>query len=105
MGYAMGYVMGSFLGHFLDPLGFTIAILGSLFIRKPWQVLLVGLITASIVETILTTTQYTRTWGEGIVIGVVASSLHAAIGFAIVKAFKDHRRDKKTRADPMSTPS
>ena len=105
MGQVTGYVIGSFLGHFLDPIGFVIAILGSVFITKWWQILLVGLITASIVETLLIMTQYTRIWGEGIIIGSVASCVHAAIGYAAVRAFKGRQRNNKTQADPMNTPS
>lgn len=71
-----------FLAKFLDPISFIIAgISGYKFYSKPWHTLIfIGIITSVIVEAILTSTQITRTFGQGLPLGVIVSCLHALIG-------------------------
>lgn len=76
-----------FLAKFLDPVSFIIAgVSGYKLYNKPWYaILVIGIITSVIVETLLTSSQLTRTFGEGLPLGIVVSCLHALIGRFIAR--------------------
>lgn len=76
-----------FLAKLFDPLSLIIAgVSGYKLFNKPWYAtLVIGIITSIIIEITLTSTQLTRTFGQGLPLGVVASCVHALIGRFIAK--------------------
>ena len=75
-------LLALFLAKFLDPISFIIAgISGYKFYSKPlYTIILIGIMVSVIVEAVLPSTQITRTFGQGLPLGVVVSCLHALIG-------------------------
>jgi hypothetical protein len=75
--------MVMFLAKLLDPVGFVVSLVVVLFSKKKWIILLAAALAAAVGETILSATQYTRTWGQGLPIGFLAGLVHASIVFGI----------------------
>lgn len=94
----------------LDPLMLVIAALITLAARRWWHVLVVGFVVALISETILNSTQILRVWGEGLVPGFIAYSIHSALAFWAIRKWRCRRREPVAPADQLasgeaSTPS
>ncbi|MFK5894349.1 MAG: hypothetical protein QM504_14095 [Pseudomonadota bacterium] len=92
----MWYIIGSIAGKLLDPIGFFIVLFISFLSRKKWIIPIAAIIAAVATETLLTSSQYTRIWGEGIVYGLIASGLHALICYWIIGAFKKKKIIKES---------
>ena len=82
----------------LDPIGFVIVLLVSLVSRQRWIIPVAAVSGALIAETLLTVTQYTRSWGQGIATGVVASTLQALACFVVLGLFR--KTSKSVNANP-----
>jgi glucan phosphoethanolaminetransferase (alkaline phosphatase superfamily) len=82
----------------LDPIGFVIVLLVSLLSRQRWIIPVAALTGAVIAEALLTAMQYTRVWGQGIVAGVFASTIHALACYLVLSLFR--KRPDSTNADP-----
>ena len=63
----------------LDPVRAVITLLCLWLLRGPWGILIAVVASALAVESMLTATQFTRTWGEGFHIGLAASIIQAVL--------------------------
>lgn len=72
-----------FAADVFDPIRFVIVLVIVLFSKKKWIVIVAAALAAVTVETILYSTQISRTWGEGLPIGFLASLVVATIVFTI----------------------
>jgi len=91
----MWWVIGAIIGRLLDPVSFIIVLVISTFSRKKWVILVAAITGAVVTETILTSSQFTRTWGEGLVYGFIASGLHALICYWVIGKFKKLKTKKE----------
>ena len=82
------------LAKILDPVSFIVVLVVSLFSRKKWIIPVAVIIGAIVTETILTSTQITRTWGQGIILGVLASGVHAVLSYWLIGNFKKSQASK-----------
>ncbi|MGF6862843.1 hypothetical protein ABIE69_003433 [Rhodobacteraceae bacterium MBR-64] len=89
--------MAVFIAKLLDPVGFFVALVVVLFSKKKWIILLAAVLAAVVGETILTSIQYTRNWGQGLPIGFLAGLVHASIVFGI-RSHLGVRKHAKTGA-------
>lgn len=83
--------IATILARLLDPISFIIVLFISLFSRKKWFIPVVAVAGATVTETLLTSTQVTRSWGQGIVLGVVASGIHAVICHYLIQRFNKRK--------------
>lgn len=70
------------------PIGFVIVLLVSLVSRRRWIIPIAALTGAATSKTLLTAIQYTRECGQGIVPGVVASTIQALVCFLVLSPFR-----------------
>ena len=82
----------------LDPISFVLAFVIVLFGSKRSIILISATVTAVAVETFLTSSQITRTWGQSIIPGFLASLIHAGVSFWIVGM----AREKKAKTSIKS---
>jgi len=68
----------------LDPVSFIVVLMVSIFSREKWIIPVAAIIGAIVTETVLTSTQITRTWGQGIIFGVLASGVHAVLIYWLI---------------------
>jgi hypothetical protein len=74
----------------LDPVRFLVVFWVLYFSRKhekwslPKTFLIAIVVSATVSETVLTMIQVTRTWGEGLIVGLVASGVQAVICHRLV---------------------
>jgi hypothetical protein len=97
----MAVFMAVFLAKLLDPVGFVVALIVVMFSRKKWIILLAAVLAALVVETMLSSIQHTRTWGQGLPIGFLVGLVHASTVFAIRWWFNANRQLK--RGSPNET--
>jgi putative exporter of polyketide antibiotics len=86
------------LAKLLDPISFVIAGLATLVARRWWHCVIVGVVVALVVEMILTSLQYTRDFGEGLIPGVIASSAHSAIAFWLISKRRQRKAERPSTA-------
>ena len=72
----------------LDPISFAIVFGVSFFSRKKWIIAVAAIVGAVAVETILTSTQMARSWGQGLIIGLLVSGIHALLCYWLIGKFK-----------------
>jgi len=72
----------------LDPVSFIVVLMVSTFSREKWIIPVAAIIGAIVTETVLTSTQNLRIWGEGIIFGVLASGVHAVLSYWLIGKFK-----------------
>ncbi len=72
----------------VDPIGFVVVFVVSIFSRSKWIIPVAAISGAVVIETILTSNQYTRTWGQGLFQGFIASGIHALICYWLIGKFK-----------------
>ena len=92
-----------FLAALLDPIRLVIALLVVLFSRQKWIILVAAAISALAIETLLSSTQHTRTWGQGLPVGSIASLVHASLVFLIrarITAKKQTALPPASESDP-----
>lgn len=85
----MGLKMVNLLAHLsavlLDPIRLLFSYIGARSSTSKWHLILSSLIGAILAEWLLTTTQITRVFGEGIVMGWIGSLLQTFIIFYVFK--------------------
>ena len=81
----MAVLTGVLLAMLLDPVRLVLTLGVVLFSRKIWIIPIAAICSAVVVETMLTSSQMTRDWGEGIVIGFLASLIQASLIFLVRK--------------------
>lgn len=86
------------LAKLADPLSFILALVGAYMARRWWHLLLVVLVVAATVETVLSATQITHQWGEGLIIGCLASSIQACVCYLATRRLG--RRKARVGVDP-----
>lgn len=67
-----------------DPISFLLALGGACFARRPWHVFILGLIVAVLTATIVAATTYGSSWGDWFIPRLLAATVHAWLGYAIV---------------------
>ena len=83
----------------LDPIGFLIVLVISLFSRKKWIIPISAIFSSIIIESILTSSQISRNWGESIIPGLIASSVHAIICYFIINLFRKNKTIKTSNEE------
>ena len=78
----------------LDPVSVIITVIVVLFSRSAWIVPVAAIVAALSVESMLVSTQFSRNFGDGIVLGLVASMIHATIAFKIVNKIRKGKVSK-----------
>lgn len=81
---------------FFDPIRLVITLAVSLCSRQKWIIPVAAMVSAIVIETLLTSMDITRTWGEGILLGMVASGIQALMCYGAVGEFQRWR--KKARS-------
>ena len=83
----------------VDPIGFGIALVVVLLSRQKWIIFVAAAVSAIAVETLLSSTQYTRTWYQGLPVGFIAGLIHASLVF-FIRARITRRKEQTTPTDP-----
>lgn len=78
----------------LDPIRLILTLAVVLVSKCAWIVPAAAAISAIAIETMLTMTQITRVWGDGIIIGFLASLIHAGAIYGIRMLIINHRARK-----------
>ena len=79
-----------------DPIIFLI-VLGLNFIRlDKKKIIIYGLIGGIIAEIIVSSTNYTRDFGDTIFLRIIAASIQAVAAYYIIKYFKNKKNTKKS---------
>ena len=87
-----------FIARLLDPIAGLLALVAGYFSRAWWQVAIASLIVTAIVELILYSMQYTRSFHTGrFLIGVFAAGVWCAAAFAF-KTWRSKRPSRRRRA-------
>ena len=81
-------IIAMLLAKFLDPIGFIVVLVISFITRDKWIIPVAAIAGALIIETVLTSIQITRTWGQGLPIGIIASGLHVVLCYWLIGKFK-----------------
>ena len=81
-------IIAMLLAKFLDPISFIVVLFISFITREKWIIPVAAIAGALVTETVLTSTQITRTWGQGLPIGIIASGLHAVLCYWLIGKFK-----------------
>jgi hypothetical protein len=89
-------VLAVLLAKLIDPISIVLALLASFTARRWWHVILIGVIIAAVIETVSTGLQPTHRWGSELIAGVVASTLHAFVGWILTVNF----RRKRVKGEP-----
>ena len=85
---SLAVILGTVVGKLLDPLSFVVALIVTAFSREKWIIVVAALCAALITETVITSMQVSRSWGQGIMPGIIASLLHAVFSFWLVGRFR-----------------
>ena len=97
MGATLGAILGSFLGKFLDPVAAVLGLALGALSRTWWQLLLAALAIAALVEMILSSIQFTRSFHPmSYLIGVLAAGVWIMLG---LKAKQIWARRRSNPAD------
>ena len=88
-------IFAMYLARFLDPLSALVAgIYGFRYGDSAlYSVFVIGFVTSIIIEIILTQIMITRDFGDGLVVGLLASSTHAYIGRLIFLRRKNRPKE------------
>lgn len=81
-------IIAILLAKLLDPISFIVVLIISFFSREKWIIPVAAVIGAVVTETMLTSTQITRTWGHGVIPGLMASGIHAILCYWFIRKFK-----------------
>ena len=84
----MAFILGTLAAKLLDPASIVIVLFVILCSKQKWIIPVAGVIAAIIVETILTSMQVTRSWGQGLFFGLSASLIHAVLIYWMVSQFR-----------------
>jgi nucleoside permease NupC len=84
------------LASLIDPIRFAITLAVTLFSRQKWIIPVSAIVSAIASETLLTSIQMSRTWGEGILPGVIASGIQALLCFWAVAKFRRSRKKSES---------
>lgn len=95
-------VLAFLLAAFLDPISFVLAFVLSLLWRRWWSIPVIGVVVASVVETILNFTNPGYFWGMGLIVHLLTATTHAALSYAIIRPFRRRaaRNRQATRIEP-----
>ena len=85
---SLAALLGIIIGKLLDPVSFIVVLVVTLCSKQKYIMIVAALVGAIITESVLTSIQVTRSWGQGIVQGFIASLLHAAFLFWVVGKFR-----------------
>lgn len=97
---SLAVLLGTIVGKLLDPVSFIVVLIFTLCSKQKYIIFIAALFGAIITESVLTSMQVTRSWGQGIVPGFIASLLHAAFLFWVVGKFrKNDPAQDKTECD------
>lgn len=95
----LAVILGTVVGKLLDPVSFIVALVVTTFSREKWIIVVAAICAAIVTETVLTSMQVTRSWGQGIVPGIIASFLHAAFSFWVVGRFRKPKSQSDSNQD------
>ncbi|TBW47618.1 hypothetical protein EZI54_22375 [Marinobacter halodurans] len=93
--------IATLIARLLDPISFIIVLFISLFSRKKWFIPVIALAGAIVTETLLTSTQVTRSWGQGIVLGIIASGIHAVFCHYLIQRFNKRKLEISDNRDSL----
>jgi len=89
-------ILGMSVGKLLDPVSLIIALIVTFFSRSKWIIILAALVAALGSETIISVVDPSnRSWGRGIVPGLIASLLHAGISFWLLSRLRKSKNEKE----------
>lgn len=94
------YAIAALLASLLSPIRLVITLFFVLLTKRKWIVPVAAVISAIAVESLLTASQYTRVWGEGLVIGLMASLIHAYAIYWVRVIIVRRRTTKRITNDP-----
>ena len=76
----------------VDPAGLVIVLVICSMSRKKWIIPVAAIIAALIAETVLTATQYTRAWGSGMPLTLLATTIQAVACYWLVSRIRAARK-------------
>ena len=85
---SLAALLGTTVGKLLDPVSFIVVLIVTLCSKQKHIIIVAALVAAIITESVLTSMQATRSWGQGIAPGFLASLLHAVFLFWVVSKFR-----------------
>jgi uncharacterized membrane protein YraQ (UPF0718 family) len=88
--------LAALIASFIDPIRFGITLGVSLCSRKWWIVAVAAIVSAIISETLLTSIQTTRQWGDGMLPGIIASVVQAVLCYSVIGIIRRSRKQKPT---------
>ena len=83
------------LAFLLDPISLILAIVGACFIKRPWQVLVLGLIVGLLMEVLAAAVTPGDRWGTWIIARLIAATVHSWLGYAIVSFLRRKRAARR----------
>lgn len=90
-------IFAIFVAKFVDPIALFSAFVVMLLSPRDWRFIpLAAVISAIIGETVLTMIQYTRTWGEGILLAIIVGIVHACLSYWVIGKFKKSQEKVET---------
>ena len=92
------FIIGRITGNLLDPIAFLIAFIVVLFSRSKWIILVAAIAETVLSEAIVTSTQVTRDFGDGLAVGFVAALIHATVAYLIVTKFRNRKSKQSETA-------
>jgi hypothetical protein len=91
--------IATFIARLLDPISFIVVLFFSLFSRNKWLIPVIAILGATVTESLLTSTQVTRSWGQGIILGLIASGVHAVICHCLIQSFNKRKLEISENRD------
>ena len=80
-------LIATLIAKLLDPVSIVICMVLLLIKREKWMIGVATIVAAVVVETALTKLQYSRTWGQELFVGLVASLMHATLAYLVIRKF------------------
>lgn len=81
-------LLATIIAKLLDPISFIVVLVVTLFSRQKWIIPVAAIAGAVVTETVLTSIRFTRPWGQGLVLGLVATGVHAIVCYWLVGLIK-----------------
>lgn len=84
----VAFIVGGLLGKLLDPVSLVLCFILLVIKREKWMIGVSAIAAAIASETVITLMLFTRTWGEGLVLGFIASLIHSVLAYWVVGKFR-----------------
>jgi hypothetical protein len=89
------FFLATVIAKFLDARSFILSLTALYFAKKLFHAFFIGGVIAILIETILAAIQVSRYRGEGVIPGVIASTIHASMEFLVFRLVRRRKYQKE----------